>query len=68
MRTDISSQTVDALGIAIVDGARPGRSFFAAGLRNDVDAVNRRAQADPLGMMDRTNNTAHRPIGVAHGR
>ena len=44
----MDADAVDRLGVVIVEGDRPGSSYYAAELRGDIDAANRAAKSARL--------------------
>ena len=43
--SDLDAEVVDALGVVIIEGDRPGSSYYAAELRGDIAHANQTAQA-----------------------
>jgi hypothetical protein len=44
----MDANSVDLLGVDIVEGEHPGSTYYAAELRGDIDVANRAAEAAGL--------------------
>ena len=46
---NLDNETLDALGVEIIEGEYPGSSYYAAELRQDIDYANQVAREMGLG-------------------
>jgi hypothetical protein len=55
----MDNETLDALGVVIIEGEHPGSSYYAAELRQPIDAANEMAEAMALPFRFKVEGTNH---------